>query len=69
MDGWGGPPRGGVSNSKTGKAGPGRPKGVKDGEGKAAKARDNRTGGGTAWMPGNLIPGRTPNFGNAIGRE
>lgn len=35
---------------------------------KAAKKRDKNYGGGTAWMPGNLIPGRMPNFGNIIGQ-
>ena len=37
--GWGGPTRNGVSNSKAGISGPGRPDGVKDGQGKQAQAR------------------------------
>jgi len=36
--GWGGPTRGGQSNSKAGKPGPGRPDGVKNGEGKKTVA-------------------------------
>jgi hypothetical protein len=34
---------------------------------KAAKKRAKDYGSGTAWMPGTLIPGRMPNFANALG--
>jgi hypothetical protein len=35
---------------------------------KAAKKRDKDVGGGSYWMPGSPLPGRMPNFGNAIGQ-
>lgn len=38
--GWGGPASGVGSNSKAGTPGPGRPKGMKPGEGKLAQARE-----------------------------
>lgn len=38
--GWGGPKRGGESASKAGQPGPGRPQGMKPGEGKKARAAE-----------------------------
>lgn len=35
---------------------------------KAAKKKAKDYGGGTAWMPGSLVPDRLPNLGNAIGQ-
>lgn len=35
---------------------------------KNAKKRQNLYGGGTAWLPGEVVPGRLPDFGTAVGR-